>query len=551
MATRLSPTREEELLAMAEAMGYITPEDSAPRKLNTNWSPRLNPVQNKAYLCKARYMLLHGERASGKSVGALHKIVRHCVHNRNALAFILVKEAGQALQGGAWHKLQTEILPQWRDGNYDRKRRKLLDKGCGIEFTTTKQDAKTKNEYIWISNKFGGYSMIMMASVFVASHVADKIKGREPSMIMVDEAQTLESDDYFKGIVQQLGRRQDADEEGQIIYCANPKGPSHWLYKRFFQELVDGELDECMIDEETGDVINPSTKKARKNYAVFHVPISENKDNLPPGYWENVLEACGRDEIEYARMIRGEWIDQPEGDAIFANEYEDKKHLIGNFNRKIGILPVPGYSVDVGWDPGGSCNTSIHFAQHIITPEAIHWPVFDELNFVGRYYHFAQIVECVIKRMQYWEEKIGPLKWTHISDSSAFDQFRANTGSYDAADILAHSKAYVERNALPERFIIKLKPCPKGPHSVEARVRLARDVLTSGTFKLSAMCQKTRQMFMQLPPDDKNPQNPKRCQWLHPFDSLTYILLYYGHGMGKRKLLPETPSSQEFFVIGR
>src|SRR5207237_939202 len=79
--------------------------------------PKLGKEQFKAYESLERFLLVTGERESGKSwVCGGHKLLRHCWRNFNALALIVVGVKNQATMGGIWYKLQNELLPEWRDG---------------------------------------------------------------------------------------------------------------------------------------------------------------------------------------------------------------------------------------------------------------------------------------------------------------------------------------------------------------------------------------------------------------------------------------------------
>lgn len=545
--------------ALADLAGIEEREQGHGLKLDLAWQPKLNPVQLKVYRSQADYILAYGERGTGKSIGALHKAVRHAVHNKNARVLIVVREVGQATEGGAWSKLQTEILPQWANGNFDRKSKKLVDRGCGIEFTAQKLDHQDKKPFVWVSNRFGGWSMIKLISLFVGEHVEDKVKGKEPSFIFVDEAQTLESSEYFDKLIQQLGRAQDITDPQQIVYCCNPKGPSHWLHRTFFchQKDEDGKSIESPIDPETGHPIDSETGRPIPDYAIFHVPISENAHNLPSGYWQKVLNACKNDPIEHARMVEGLWVDKPEGDAIFKDSWKDAIHLRGDAVKGIGLLPKPGHIFVLGWDPGAA-HTSVHMQQFIPTPKKVFWMVFDEMNCVGKYMPYRTLVPKLIDRLQYWEEAASDqagvkvqFNFRHISDESAFNQFRAKEGSFDAQDIEEISRAYVQENNLPERFIIKMRACPKGPHSVEARVRIVTDLLIEESILVSATCTHTRSMFMNLECDKESRMKPRRSIYVHPFDSLSYPMLFYNSGAGRSATkVIDAATKPEFYRVG-
>lgn len=469
-------------------------------KYKAGWRAPLNPIQKQAVESKSIYKLYYGERGTGKTHGALHEMVDFLYRNDNELAYIIVKEIGMGTEGGAWDKLLLDILPLW-------------GAGLGIEWHEG-NDFRTKSPLVWISNRHGGWSKAMMKSMPVADQVEGKIRGREPGFILVDEAQNLDSDTYFTSLLMQLGRRRSASEPSKLVFCCNPKGPSHWLYKRFFQIPVNE-------DDGTWD----------ERYAHFHIPYSDNKANLPANYYENyVLPAVENDPIEKRRLVDGEWIDRPDADALFASHFVENVHVRGDAAKGLGMLPVSYHNAQMltGWDPG-SAHTSVHFVQIVPLAERIWKLCIDELDYVGKYTPYEKVVREVIERMRYWEEKCGvQFRWEHISDDSAFSVFRPGTGSYDVQDIEKHSRLYVERMKYDPRYIIKMKAAPKGDFSISARVRMLTDDLANQDFLMSATCTHTKDMFLYLPEDPENRMNPrKKSRYLHNFSSLTYPLFFF------------------------
>lgn len=502
LCTLMALLNRKSLEALAEQLREPVKQEDRPDphhiKYKRGWRPKLNPIQQEAIESKAIYKLYSGERFSGKTFGALHELVEYVYRNDNCLAYIIVKEFGVGTEGGAWHKLIYEVLPQWRDG-------------IGIQATETRYDPDTKKPYCWISNRHGGWSKIMLASLPVAHQVEQKVRGREPQIILVDEAQSLETDTYFTSLLMQLGRKRGADPS-KIIFCCNPEGPSHWLYKRFFELPV-----------------NPENGNWDDRYAHFHIPVSDNLSNLPEGYYENyVLPAVKNDPILKARLVDGEWVDRPEGETLFEGSFSVNIHVRGDAIRNQGLLPVVPHPILVGYDLGGA-HSSIHFKQIVPTLDKIYRLTIDELDFVGQYTPYAKSIPKVIERMLYWEERMKfQFRWEHISDSSAFNMYRAEEGSYDVWDVEKISKEYVQRKGLSDRFIIRMKECPKGKFSIEARVRLEMDALVTGSILISATCPHTVNMFCRLPHDPTDRLKPKpKSRYVHNFDSFSYPDFYY------------------------
>lgn len=487
--------KHQELIdRFSEAVASEEQENTEP----ISWSPSLSPTQQKIFDDPSNYILAYGERGSGKtfSLGG-HKLVRHCYENFNALALIIVGVRSQATLGGVWHKLQVEILPEWKDG-------------IGLTHTDERQDTQ-KNLYIDIENRFGGHSRVVLISIPYGAFIKDRIKGFEPSLVFVDELTNLDTADYFNAVVQQLGRRQGIHGPQQYLAACNPDGPSHWVYKRFFEEPYDND----------GNWNN--------DYSTYHVPIKENEKNLPLGYYQRILEAVKNDPVEEARMVRGEWIDRPAGDAIFGPYFNKQLHELGD--SKTGILPNIDYPIICGWDPGSVNNATI-FMQLIHGSDKSVWVIFDELVVINRKLPYTSLIPMVMRKMSYWNRKMDhSFRFIHISDNSAFNQFRAKTGSYDVKDIEEISRSKAETFNLEP---IRMKAAPKFSGSVEARVRLTISKLQNEELLMSTQCVNISKMFRNLvsekPGKHYDPNiafKPKRSVYVHAFDAMSYPIIFF------------------------
>jgi hypothetical protein len=465
------------------------------------WSPSLTPTQQEMFDSSALYILAYGERGTGKTyILGGHKLVRHLWENFNALGVLIVGIKSQATMGGVWHKLKTEILPLWEDG-------------IGMHVAGERQDAQ-KNLYIEVSNRFGGTSQVYLVSAPYGSFIKDRIKGFEPSYVFVDELTNLDTDDYFNAVVQQLGRRPGIDSPMQYTAACNPDGPSHWVYKRFFKTpLRDGKYNE--------------------DYFVRHLRIEDNKDNLPAGYYDRIMEAISDDPIEEARMVRGEWVDRPAGNAIY------KPYFVEGVHSKAEYHPSTKFPIICGWDPG-SVNNAMIFMQSIVMGGKSVWLVFDEIIHNEEHIPYTQLVVEVFRRMKYWNQKLDhEFKYIHISDNSAFNQYRAKTGSYDVRDIEEISREKLESFREYNLEAIKLKAAPKFNGSVETRIRLLIAKLQNEEFLLSNKCTYLKKMFFGLVSENTSGSfdpmksfKPKRNQYVHSHDAMTYPILYYHAGPG-------------------
>jgi hypothetical protein len=499
---------------------FAPKEDAREERDAIPWIPSLSVTQRKIFDDPSKYILAYGERGSGKtfSLGG-HKLVRHLYENFNALAIIIVGVRSQATLGGVWHKLQVEILPEWVDG-------------IGLVHTDERQDTQ-KNLYLDVENRFGGYSRVVLISVPYGAFIKDRVKGFEPSLVFVDELTNLDTADYFNSVVQQLGRRQGIHGPQQYLAACNPDGPSHWVYKRFFEEPwrdVDGE------------------KVWNDDYSTYHVPIKENEQNLPPGYYDRIMEAVKTDPVEEARMVRGEWVDRPAGDAIFGPYYNKSLHEVGD--AKTGILPNTEFPILIGWDPG-SVNNAVIFMQALPGSDRTIWTVFDEFVTINKKLPYTTIIPLVMRKMSYWNRKCEhKFTFQHVSDNSAFNQFRAKTGSYDVKDIEEIYKSKAETFELPT---FRMKACPKFQGSVESRVRLTIGKLQTDQFMVSSQCTAIIKMFKNLVSEKQGKSydpnisfKPKRSIYVHPFDAMSYVFLYYDASFSN----PTTNVKTEIMDIG-
>lgn len=523
------------------------PPPPQKRKDRKPWAPRLNPQQKKAFDSVARYLLAYGEKGSGKTRGLLDKLVRHAYENQNALCLIVVKQMAMATKGGAWDELIQQVLPTWRDGNRDRDGN-LLDEGMGLQFSDIKYDAN-HNPFVWVENRFGGWSMITVMTAPHGHQLRARIRGYTPSCVLVDELTSCETRDYFTAISAQVGRKRGIDGPQQYMAACNPEGPSHWVYKVWFEEA---------FNEETG--------AWDEDYEKHHIPIQENRHNLPDGYIENLEKLYKSDPIEADRMLRGVWVDRPSGDSLFRDVFNIGLHVRplkddGNPDHKRRLLPIAGHPIIIGMDPGSVYN-AYSFMQWLppiagVTPwrDEMGWLIFDEVCLFKRKVAYQQLTPIKMRRVKWWREQVaGRLPQVWLSDNSAFNQYRAAQGSYDVLEIERTYAAYRERYGLEP---LKVKQAPKFAGSRQIRVRLLSQLLADQRILISSSCIHTRAMLLNLESEKQKPGDfdpdkaltPKRSDWIHIFDALTYPIITSTLEPAKLTATQEH-TTQEILTIG-
>jgi hypothetical protein len=499
------------------------------RRENKTWHPKLNPIQKQIFDCEVRNMLVHGEKGTGKSVGCCHRIVRHCYENRNAMAFVLTTVKGMQDDGGAWHKLVTEILPEW-------------EKGLGLIWK--RANDKQHNELVWILNQHGDWSQMKGISAPHPDQLRERFPGREPSLVFVDELTLCATDEYFKAPSAQLGRRPFVEGVQQFISATNPAGPSHWVHDLFFVKP---------FDDETG--------KWDENFITIYVPLSDNEKNLPPDYIPNLKATYKHDAIESARLLGGEWIDRPSGESLFREIYNVQIHVkpldeACNPDRRAWLRPAKGHPIIIGADPG-SMNNAFTLQQWVPVDGRMKWVAFDELVTIRKRIAYEDFIPMVARRIKFWREDCEaterdmPMVW--VSDNSAFNQYRAAQGSFDVLEIERIWEACRAKYGLES---IKIRPAPKFNDSVMIRVQTLQKYLAADEFIVSSRCSRIQAMLMQLEAQKQKPgaafdpklsMSPKRSEHLHVFDALTYPMLLAS--IAPTGLLPSRGMGQSLITV--
>tara|TARA_R100000005_G_scaffold96111_1_gene80783 strand:- start:4395 stop:5156 length:762 start_codon:yes stop_codon:yes gene_type:complete len=250
-------------------------------------------------------------------------------------------------------------------------------------------------------------------------------------------------------------------------------------------------------------------------------------------------------------MVLGEWVDVPLGDAIFKPYFHDNIHIVGGGKER--IVPNPEYDVIIGYDLG-QVHHGIVFMQQVIGTNKTIWAVFDELVINNEKISFEELVVRLMRKMSKWNRVMNwSFRYRHYSDNSAFNQYRpgGQNGSYDVLDIERISKKKGETFDLEP---IRMKAAPKFKGSVEARVRLMIQKLQDHELIISRNLKHTKAMFYNLVSekvkegkyDPSAMFKPKRSNYTHTFDALTYPMLSLDVGPAYASV----NSVSEIFEIG-
>jgi PBSX family phage terminase large subunit len=279
--------------------------------------------QNLNFNLGTHELLWSGSIGSAKSLLAAHVIVMHCLNYRGAKVLI-----------------GRRSLPDLKDTLFQKiiehlEHERMIE---GTDYTINYTSA-----YIEFSN----------GSMIIGKSWADKkyrkFRSLELSMAVIEEAVENEGDDY-KAIIeirQRVGR-QPHIKQNMIIYCTNPAGPSHELYKYFF-------------DQES---------------PTRHVYFSLTEQNpfLPKTYIEQLKRDLPPKEAE--RMLYGKWVEVDRERIYYAYNQEI------NFKKSAYViarnLPV---SIAFDFNIGLGKPMSAALSQYDLSKDTFHF--FDEVVIHG------------------------------------------------------------------------------------------------------------------------------------------------------------------------
>jgi hypothetical protein len=503
------------------------------------WSPSLGLAQQEIFDSTARFLLAHGERFSGKTVGILHKLVRHAWTNHAAHVLIIVGVRRQATAGGAWTKLIRDILPEWKTN---------LE---GFDFDEPRMTTE-KDVVLEMTNRHGTKSLFHLISIPHGGKLADRIKGVEATAVFVDELVGIGGEEYFRALIQQIGRRVDVPISEQFYAAAtNPGGPSHWVYKLFIGGGTNDDGTPFL-----GGRIKPDGSFDEK-FFVVHVPINQNPDARAQEYYRDfVLPAVANDPVEYQRMVEGKWIDRPSGDAIFGGYFVPEFHIRGDIKEGTILRPSTARGViTLGYDLG-DVNSCICILQDRFTKDKTIWLGLDELVFTDKPVPYSKLVPLLLDKMNWWcDLEQFAFRFDHISDRSAFDRFRATSGGSDQQIVERLSLEFLRK--APDRWPwlktpIKMKECPKPPGSVAARIKITREHLSSESLFFSGPKMPRHIDAMKFLESKKDePMVPMRSPHLHPYDAMSYALYYNSLGGSVvTSATPQTPVTPQVTSFG-
>ena len=517
MAKRAIEISDEEYHALLSEM-MLEPGPAKAEEISQRWEPALTPKQMEVFYDTTPNLLVPGNRFSGKGYSSGFAVVKHAYDWANALVLVIVKTKRQGSTGGFFSKLSSEVLPEFE--------RNISGFSFRGPYTTVEKDI-----VLAVTNRFGGTSLIQMMSILHDNDLAKKVKGVEASLIYCDEITLFETEEVYSQLSATLGRRNHIPPEHQrFMATCNPDSPEHWVYKKWF--------DEPEKDPEL-----------KKQFRVISINKEDNPDPKVAAYYARLAASLKNKPTQYKRDVLGEWVAMPPGDALFSKYFVRDFHVRGEKNKDELLEPRPGLPITIGLDLG-DVNHGIIFMQQRFTKDKMVWIVFDELVWIKKRVSLEVITEEMMRKMNRWcLDLTHRFSFNHVSDKSAFDRFRAASGSYDHAEVEKASKKFLPKFPFLSRPI-RMQECPKPNGSVGVRTRIVQDLLSNEALFISGNCPNLIEMLEGICSTEDDPFAPDTHDKLkHALDALTYPLFYYGAGVAPD--MNESEDSKPVLIIPR
>lgn len=465
------------------------------------WSPDLAPKQARLFNCYKTYVLCSGPVRSTKTIGCLHRLLRHAWETPQPRIAIFAKTVKSAFAGGVWSDLVEVVLPIW------------LKASMGMRITYgPKVEGSTRLHSLGVSNMHGGESEIQLRSLDYDFDIESSVKSGRFSMFYFSELSNFKNRIVFDATTERLRMPHLRDDQHLWLADTNPDddGDESWIYKLFYVERT-------AKDHPYPDV-----------QAMFELFEFSLEDNIwmTQAQRNQIFARYAHDADRRDRYCYGKWTRSTET-GLFSEVFMADTHVLGNVSKYDEdewemILPSENCSkIITGWDMGGSKNHSNHIIERIGgdgDPHSI-FHILDETVSVNTMLTIEDFTTLVDERLRFWEKYVrehchsNPIEYRHWSDTTAFNTFRAALGGFDHTIV-----------AIASEGRIMLQASPKGKGSIFKRVDLLRRLLFQNRIFVSARCAETIRMLGSLKKGRTKLEPVEENDMTHVFDSLTYAL---------------------------
>lgn len=449
---------------------------------------------------RKKFVLASGPRLSGKTFSCLQAVCDHAWNTKNGNIVIISLSQSAGLDSGIWDDLVKEVIPSF-----------------GLEITRQPYtQSVSKKQALEVRNKFGQSVKIQLDSLVFEAEVEARFKSKRYSAIYIPELSNYRLRRTFNILREALRMVGVPDSEHLFLADTNPadEGEKSWIYQMWY----------VLRAAEDYDV---REKPIRDNLGLVEFDLSDNIYSAPERI-DELKADYAHDPDLYDRYVLGKWVTASEG-ALFYTVFRPNIHVIGDPETPANpdpdrILPTADcFELLTGWDLG-IVNSAFHIIEkyfqefEFVTNEGIMkmvlpcFSVLDELVIIGEDFELADFTLEALKKMAFWEDFVGhPVRWTHWSDSSAFD-FKRLGDNYEHQVVTTVSGGK-----------IILQPATKTKDMVRQRINLLRKLFFQNRIFISACCDKTVSMAKSLKKGRGSLSViEKHSPHKHPFDSLTY-----------------------------
>ena len=202
--------------------------------------------------------------------------------------------------------------------------------------------------------------------------------------------------------VAKLRLRQKGAPRLQIVVTFNPPPVRHWTYAQFFQATPD-ELKE-------------------RNTAFFRQPPGENKQHLPPNYYEDLLADLPPDFAR--RFVKGEVVTVYEGERVFP-ECIDSVHIRDQIDALPGVPLTLGQ--DYGLTPCTLVTQILPGGQVLVLGELqmFNKGIKSYIEYLGPYLH-NEFKDFPVRKV--WEDPTGGSQRSQIDENETCSMIMSNAG---------------------------------------------------------------------------------------------------------------------------
>lgn len=288
----------------------------------------------------ARVRVMVGGRGSGKTTTVAVEAIRHCLHYAGAKVMCVRKTQvsnedtavltfNEAYKKTGFEVEQDEELSLFRKWN-DGLTARIPSREAMQEYDKFRaQGAKTKAEIRqWIENVGDRLcSYIIFRGLKDEDKSEGQLRGFECSMFIMIEADLLAESDLDLALP--CLRWKDAHDrfidDYSIILDTNPPSPRHWIAKLEKKKKLSGDA----------------------SHRFWHIRTEENRQNLRPGYIEDLESQYEDKPAHRQRYLEGNYAELFDGKPVF-HAFRQDKHAFEN-------IPWPkGAYLVRGWDFGST-----------------------------------------------------------------------------------------------------------------------------------------------------------------------------------------------------